>query len=138
MEGCLLISRVKGIGCVNQDSCLHLHSIITKRSLMACIVASHPATRPAQSCRGPATSAISSPLQNSIMAFARILQGKSTLIQQYQLDVHQGFIQWNQSTSYKRNKNCMISLRSSKAASNSYQNIYKITKASPKEKHKYC
>ena len=116
MEGCL--NRVKGIGCVNQDSCLH--SIITKRFLMACIVASYPATRPAQSCRRPTTSAISSPLQNSTMAFSRILQGKSTLIQQYQSRV---FIQWNQSTSYKRNKNCRIILRSSKAVSNRCQNI---------------
>ena len=34
-----------------------------KRSFMVYIAASHPATCPAQTCRGPATSAMSSPIQ---------------------------------------------------------------------------
>ena len=94
---------------------------------IACIAASHPEVCPAQTCRGPAASAISSPILYS-MDFARILQGTSPI----PIGRTQGFLSNG------------IDLQATKGARKPRQRatdakaLCKPTETSPNEEHGRC
>ena len=105
-----------------------------KRSRMACIAASHPATCPAQTCRGPAASAISSPMQYK-MAFARILRGTSPI----PIGRTPGFLSKGinlQATKGARNVGSISKVARQRATD--AKELHRPTEASPNEEHKRC